>query len=83
MYNYVQASPEIFDLVQVRVLAGPLKDFQRLVMKPLLRCLSCVLRVIILLEGEPLPQSEVLGALEQVFHQGSLSTLLRSSFPRS
>ena len=27
----------------------------------------CVLRVIVLLEDEPLPQSEVLSALEQVF----------------
>ena len=29
--------------------------------------LDCLLRVIVLLEGEPSPQSEVLGALEQVF----------------
>jgi hypothetical protein len=44
------------------------------------------------LEGEPLPQSDVLRALEQVLikdlsvpcsDQGSLCTLLRSSFPRS
>jgi hypothetical protein len=47
-------------------LDGPLKYIQRLVPKPLLRCLGCVLRVIVLLEGEPLPQSEVLSALEQV-----------------
>ena len=52
---------------QVRALAGPLKDIQRLVPKPLLGCLGCVLRVIVLLEGEPSPQSEVLSALEQVF----------------
>ena len=32
-----------------------------------LSCLGCVLRVIVLLEGEPSPQSEVLSALEQVF----------------
>ena len=30
-------------------------------------CLGCVLRVIVLLEGEPSSQSEVLSALEQVF----------------
>ena len=53
--------------VQVRALAGPLKDIQRLVPKPLLRCLGCVLRVVVLLEGEPSPQSEVQSALEQVF----------------
>ena len=33
-------------------------------MKPLLRLLGSVLRVIVLLEGEPLPQSEVLSALK-------------------
>uniref|UniRef100_A0A4W5N0Q9 Uncharacterized protein n=1 Tax=Hucho hucho TaxID=62062 RepID=A0A4W5N0Q9_9TELE len=46
----------------VQALAGPLKDIQRL-----LRCLGCVLRVVVLLEGEPSPQSEVLSTLEQVF----------------
>uniref|UniRef100_A0AAZ3RZN0 UDENN domain-containing protein n=1 Tax=Oncorhynchus tshawytscha TaxID=74940 RepID=A0AAZ3RZN0_ONCTS len=40
---------------------------ERLVPKPLLPCLGCVLRVVVLLEGEPSPQSEVLSALEQVF----------------
>ena len=57
----------MFDPDQVRALAGPLKDIQRLVPKPLLRRLGCVLRVVVLLEGEPSPQSEVLSALEQVF----------------
>ena len=55
------------DRVQVRALAGPLKDIQRLVPQPLLHCLGCVLRVVVLLEGEPSPQYEVLSALEQVF----------------
>jgi hypothetical protein len=55
------------DRVQVWALAGPLKDIQRLFRKSLLRCLDCVLRVIVLLEGEPSAQSEVLRALEQVF----------------
>ena len=57
----------MFDRVQVRVLVGSLKDIQRHVPKPLLRCLGCVLRVVVLLEGEPSPQSEVLSDLEQVF----------------
>ena len=57
----------MFDRVQVRALAGPLKDTQRLVPKPLLFCLGCVLRVVVLFEGEPSPQSKVLSALEQVF----------------
>ena len=47
-------------LGSIRALAGPLKELQRLVPKPLLRCLGCVLRVVVLLEGEPSPQSEVL-----------------------
>jgi hypothetical protein len=55
------------DWVQFRVLAGPLKDIQKLVLKPLLCCLGCVLRVVVLLEGGPSPQSEVLSDLEQVF----------------
>ena len=43
----------MFDRVHVQALAGPLKDIQRLVPKPLLRCLGCVFRVVVLLEGEP------------------------------
>ena len=39
------------------------QDIQRLVLMPLLHCLSCVLRVVVLLEGEPSPQSEVLSFL--------------------
>ena len=35
--------------------------------KPLLHCLGCVVRVVVLLEDEPSPQSEVLSAMEQVF----------------
>ena len=65
--KYLHVSPEMFDRVQVRDLAGPLKDIHRLVPKPFLHCLGCVLRVIVPLEGEPSPQSEVLSALEQVF----------------
>ena len=42
-------------------------DIQRIVPKPFLHCLGCVLRVVVLLEGETLPQSEVLSPLEQVF----------------
>ena len=79
LHSYFQVRPEMFDRVQVRALAGPLKDIQRLVRKPLLRGLGCVLRVVFLLEGEPSPQSEVLSTLEQVF----ICTLLGSSFPRS
>ena len=64
---YFHISPEMFDRVQVQALAGPLKEIQRLVTKSLLCCLACVLRFVVLLEGEPSPLSEVLSALEQVF----------------
>ena len=43
----------MFDLVQIWALAGPFKDIQRL--------------VVVLLEGEPMPQSEVLSALDHGF----------------
>ena len=82
LHSYFQVSPEMFDRVQVRSLAGLLKDIQTPVTKPLLRCLGCVLRVIVLLEGEPLPQSVVLSALEQVLIK-DLCTLLCLSLPRS
>ena len=45
LHSYFQVSPEMFDRVQVQALAGPLKDIQ-----PLLYCLACVLRVVVLLE---------------------------------
>ena len=35
--------------------------------KPPLHCLGCAFRVIVLLEGEPLAQSEILRTLDQVF----------------
>jgi len=49
---HFQVSPEIFDRVQAQAVAGALKDVHRGV------CIShscCVFKVIILLEGEPLP----------------------------
>ena len=81
LHSYFQ-SPEMFDWVHVRALAGPLTDIQRLVRKPLLRCLGFMLRVIALLEGEPSPKSEVLSALEQVFIK-DLYVLCSVHLPRS
>ncbi len=52
------------DWFQVPALAGPLEDVHRVVPKPLLHCLGCVRRVIVMLEGELSAQSEV---LNQVF----------------
>ena len=81
--NHVYVTNKMwFDRVPVCALAGPLKDIQRLVPKPLLRCLGCVIRVVVLLEGEPSPKSEFLSALEQVFIK-DLCPLLHLSFPRS
>ena len=69
LHSYFQVSPEMIDRVQVRALVGPLKDIQGRVPKPLPSCLGCVLRVVVLLEGEPSPQSEVLSPLKQVFNK--------------
>ena len=80
LHSYSQVSQEMLDRVQVRALAGPLKDIQSLVSKPLLHCLCCVLRVVVLLEVEPSSQSEVLSTLDQVFIK-NLCTLLCSSLP--
>ena len=52
----------------------------RLDPKPLLHCLGCVLRVVVLLEGKPSPQSEVLSTLEHVFIK-ALSVLALVIFP--
>jgi len=53
----------MFEWIQGQALAGPLKDIHRVVHKPLLHCLSCVLRVIFLMEGITSALSEVLNAL--------------------
>ena len=72
LHSYLQVSLEIFDRVHVKAMARPLKDNQRLVPQPLLHCFGCVLRVVVLLGGEPSPQSEVLSAQEQVSSWTSL-----------
>ncbi len=38
--THFQVSPEIFDWVQAQAVAGPLKDINRVVYKPLLLCLG-------------------------------------------
>ncbi|KAG9471761.1 hypothetical protein GDO78_023090 [Eleutherodactylus coqui] len=43
------------------------QGLHRVVPKPLLCCPGCVLRVIVMLEGDPSAQSEVSCALNQVF----------------
>ncbi len=55
------------DWFPVPDLAGTLEDIHRVVPMPLLHCLGCVRRVIVMLEGELSAQSEVLSALNQVF----------------
>ena len=50
--------------VQIWALAGPLKDIHIVVLKPLLCYLGSVLWVVVLLEDEPSPQSEVQSALK-------------------
>ncbi len=58
--------------VYVRALAGPFKNSHGVVVKPLLHYFSCVLRVIVLLEGKPSAQSEVLSTLEKFSSRISL-----------
>ena len=72
LHSYFQVSPEAEGLKSGLRLVY--KDIQRLVPKPRLRCLGCVLRVVVLLEGEPSPQAEVLSSHGAGFHQGSLCT---------
>lgn len=48
-----QVFPEMFDLVQIRALAGLLKIIHRVVPETLPHCVGCVLRIIVLLEGNP------------------------------
>lgn len=57
----------MFDLIQVQALVWPLKNIHRVVLKEHFRCFGDVLGVVVLLEGIPSPQSEVLKTLEQVF----------------
>ena len=78
--GWMDGSPEMFDRVQVRALARPFKDIQRLVSKSLLHCLDCVVTVVVLLEGEPSPLSEFLSTVEQVFIK-DLSVLAPFIFP--
>ena len=67
LHSNIQVSPDVWSGSS----PGSGCATQRLVPKPLLRFLGCVLRVVVLLEGEPLPQrSWVL--LRAGFHQGSL-----------
>ncbi len=56
-------------IVASLALAGPFKNSHGVVVKPLLCYFSCVLGVIVLLEGKPSAQSEVLSTLEKVFVQ--------------
>ena len=58
---------QLFSGLSRDVRSGSSPDIHRLVPKGLLRSLGCVLRVVVLLEGEPSPRSEVLSTLEQVF----------------
>jgi len=62
-------------------LAGSFKNNHGVVVKPVLRYFSGVLRVIVLLEGEPSAQSEVQSTLENVC-PGYACTWPHLSFPR-
>ena len=57
VYSHFQISPEMLNRVQIWALAGLLEDIHRVVLKPLLCYLGCVLWVVVLLEDEPSPRA--------------------------
>ena len=58
----LQVFPQILNEIQVWALAGPIKDFHILVLKPFQCCFGCMLGAIVLLEQ----QSKVSCCLKQV-----------------
>ena len=76
---HFQVSHEMFDCVQVRTLTGPIKEIHSFP-RPPLHCLGSVLRVIVLLEGEPSAQAEILSSLNQVFFK-DISVLCSVQLP--
>ena len=68
----------MFDWVQVRSLAGCLKDIYRVVPEPPLHYPACVLGVIVLMEGGPLAQSEVQVFIKDIYILFSVQLSLNS-----
>ncbi len=66
-FRNFQVTPEMVNWVQVMALAGPLKDVHGVLPKLLLYYLGSLLKVIVLLECDPLAQCEVLRALDLGF----------------
>lgn len=62
-HGHFQVSSEMFNWVQTQ--AGSLKDIHRVVLKPLIIVIGYMFRAIVLLEGKPSAQSEVLSSLNQ------------------
>ena len=62
----LEVFPEILNGIQVWALAGPLKDFHVLVLKPFQCCFACMLGVIVLLKHKSSPLSKVVCTLKQV-----------------
>jgi len=67
VHSHFQISLEMFNQVQIwALMSEPLKDIHRVVLKPLLCYLGCVLWVVVLLEDEPSHRFEIQSALKQV-----------------
>ena len=66
MNSDLQVFPQILNGIEVWALAGPLKDFHILVLKPFQCCFGSMLGVIVLLERKSLPRSKVFCTLKQV-----------------
>lgn len=62
-------SPNMLKQTQVWDVAGTIKHYHRVVLRSLFWYLGSVLRVVVLLKDEPSTQSEVNGALEDIFSQ--------------
>ena len=62
----LQVFPWILNGIEVLALAGLLKDFHALVLKPFQCCFGCILEVIVLLERKSAPQCKVFCTLKQV-----------------
>ena len=67
MNSNLQVFPQILNGIQVWAVAGPLKDFHILVLKPFQCCFGCMLGVIVLLEHKYSLQYKIFCTLKQVF----------------
>ena len=66
VYSNLKVIPQILNWIEVWALTRPFQDIQMFPLKPPECCFSSILRVIVLLEGEPPSQSQISGRVKQV-----------------